>query len=251
MSIAKFANGDSKSLPGTPRSIAARNISFSPRIQFHDTWPSGEYDRRGEIATCNRLTPMLAQQIKEELNTFKMVSTTPITCTSLFLTFNRRWRYMSSPKSIHISSDRVCQRGVLGMGNLPATGVNIGQRGRNIACPSLEGYLVVSLTATATSPNLHPLFMTRNGLFAFSPELSRQRWLANSTAIHQPLALEGTIEGLGEEPNLVEDRRRAFDFRAAYITISIPVMVVSSIGRSLSVVLLENAEASCVEIGLR
>ena len=76
MSIAKFANEDTKSLPGTPRSIAARNISFSPRIQFHDTWPSGEYDRRGEIATCNRLTPMLAQQIKEELNTFKMVSTT-------------------------------------------------------------------------------------------------------------------------------------------------------------------------------
>lgn len=73
MSLAKFANGDSKSLPGTPRSIVSRNISFSPRIQFHDTWPSGEYDRRGEIATCNRLTPMLAQQIKEELNTFKMV----------------------------------------------------------------------------------------------------------------------------------------------------------------------------------
>lgn len=73
LSLAKFASGDSKSMPGTPRSIAARNISFSPRIQFHDTWPSGEYDRRGEIATCNRLTPMLAQQIKEELNTFKMV----------------------------------------------------------------------------------------------------------------------------------------------------------------------------------
>ncbi|CAK3979794.1 Hypothetical predicted protein [Lecanosticta acicola] len=49
-----------------------RNISFSPRIQFHDAWSSSEYDRRGEIATCNRLTPMLAQQIKEELNTFKM-----------------------------------------------------------------------------------------------------------------------------------------------------------------------------------
>ena len=73
MSIAKYASGDSKSLPGTPRSIIPRNISFSPRIQFHDTWPSGEYDRRGEIATCNRLTPMLAQQIKEELNSFKMV----------------------------------------------------------------------------------------------------------------------------------------------------------------------------------
>ena len=76
MSLANFASGESRSMPGTPRSIAAahRNISFSPRIQFHDTWPPGEYDRRGEIATCNRLTPMLAQQIKEELNTFKMVS---------------------------------------------------------------------------------------------------------------------------------------------------------------------------------
>ena len=73
MSIARFADSGSKSIPGTPRSLSSRNISFSPRIQFHDTWPSGEYDRRGEIATCNRLTPMLAQQIKEELNSFKMV----------------------------------------------------------------------------------------------------------------------------------------------------------------------------------
>lgn len=61
-----------KSMPNTPN--GSRNISFSPRIQFHDVWSSTEYDRRGEIATCNRLTPMLAQQIKEELNTFKMVS---------------------------------------------------------------------------------------------------------------------------------------------------------------------------------
>lgn len=51
-----------------------RNIVFSPRIQFHETWPSGEYDRRGEVATCNRLTPLLAQQIREEINNFKMVS---------------------------------------------------------------------------------------------------------------------------------------------------------------------------------
>ncbi|RMY93872.1 hypothetical protein D0862_09103 [Hortaea werneckii] len=60
-----------RSVPGTPNG-AARSISFSPRIQFHDVWSSQEYDRRGDIATCNRLTPMLAQQIKEELNTFKM-----------------------------------------------------------------------------------------------------------------------------------------------------------------------------------
>lgn len=65
---------DTKSAPGTPQGSAKRNATFSPRIIFYDTWPSGEYDRRGEIATCNRLTPMLAQQIKEELNNFKMVS---------------------------------------------------------------------------------------------------------------------------------------------------------------------------------
>jgi len=64
---------DTKSAPNTPQGTLKRNATFSPRIVFHDTWPSQEYDRRGEIATCNRLTPMLAQQIKEELNSFKMV----------------------------------------------------------------------------------------------------------------------------------------------------------------------------------
>ncbi|KAI1866999.1 hypothetical protein JX265_007575 [Neoarthrinium moseri] len=64
---------DSKSAPGTPQGgLGKRNATFSPRLIFHDTWPPQEYDRRGEIATCNRLTPMLAQQIKEELNSFKM-----------------------------------------------------------------------------------------------------------------------------------------------------------------------------------
>ncbi|KAG4030274.1 hypothetical protein MFRU_012g00200 [Monilinia fructicola] len=71
MSALKF-RGDSKSVPGTPSGATKRSATFSPRIQFHDTWPSQEYDRRGDTATCNRLTPVLAQQIKEELNTFKM-----------------------------------------------------------------------------------------------------------------------------------------------------------------------------------
>jgi hypothetical protein len=66
----KITNGSTRSLPVTP--AAGRNISFSPRIQFHDAWSPHDYDRRGDIATCNRLTPMLAQQIKEELNSFKM-----------------------------------------------------------------------------------------------------------------------------------------------------------------------------------
>ncbi|KAA8894194.1 hypothetical protein FN846DRAFT_786822 [Sphaerosporella brunnea] len=68
----KINAGNSHSAPSSPNAAAKYNVSFSPRITFHDTWPSGEYDRRGEIATCNRLTPLLAQQIKEELNTFKM-----------------------------------------------------------------------------------------------------------------------------------------------------------------------------------
>lgn len=72
-SITQFAGFASPGTPLSPQGCLSRNISFSPRIQFHDTWPSMEYDRRGDIATCNRLTPMLAQQIKEELNTFKMV----------------------------------------------------------------------------------------------------------------------------------------------------------------------------------
>lgn len=72
-SITRFASLEAKGVPLTPHTPSNRNISFSPRIQFHDTWPSTDYDRRGDIATCNRLTPMLAQQIKEELNTFKMV----------------------------------------------------------------------------------------------------------------------------------------------------------------------------------
>ncbi|KAJ9244707.1 hypothetical protein C8Q69DRAFT_228417 [Paecilomyces variotii] len=71
LSVGRFGGPDSKSAPITPQSVS-KNIVFSPRIQFHETWPSGEYDRRGDIATCNRLTPLLAQQIKEELNTFKM-----------------------------------------------------------------------------------------------------------------------------------------------------------------------------------
>lgn len=85
---------DSKSAPGTPQGGTKRNATFSPRLIFHDTWPSQEYDRRGEIATCNRLTPMLAQQIKEELNTFKMVRAPPcqalsgIGCGVIVLTYN-------------------------------------------------------------------------------------------------------------------------------------------------------------------
>lgn len=57
---------------GTGRNTPRRAIQFSPRLEVHETWHSAEYDRRGEPATCNRLTAQLAQMIKEELNAYKM-----------------------------------------------------------------------------------------------------------------------------------------------------------------------------------
>jgi hypothetical protein len=79
---ARFGNGSTRSLP--ERNGPLRNISWNPKVQFFDVYPSNEYDRRGDIATCNRLTPMLAQQIKEELNSFKMV----------FVPSRLLWRHM-------------------------------------------------------------------------------------------------------------------------------------------------------------
>ena len=95
---------DSLEAPFTPRATLVRNISFSPRLQFHETWTAIEYDRRGEIATCNRLTPMLAQQIKEELNTFKMVSRPPI-CITIMLTVCRKWKCTRTQRCTLISSE--------------------------------------------------------------------------------------------------------------------------------------------------
>lgn len=51
---------------------SGRRIAFAPNLSVHTTWPASVYDRRAEPATCNRLTPTLAQRIKEELNSFKM-----------------------------------------------------------------------------------------------------------------------------------------------------------------------------------
>ncbi|EIM21081.1 hypothetical protein WALSEDRAFT_60568 [Wallemia mellicola CBS 633.66] len=49
-----------------------RKCSFANSMGIQHTWPATIYDRRGEPATCNRLTPELAQMIKEEMNAFKM-----------------------------------------------------------------------------------------------------------------------------------------------------------------------------------
>lgn len=58
----------------THRSATApgKKLSFATNLSVYDTFPPTAYDRRSEPATWSRLTPALAQRIKEELNSYKM-----------------------------------------------------------------------------------------------------------------------------------------------------------------------------------
>lgn len=58
----------------THRSATAppKKISFATNLSIYDTFSAATYDRRSEPATWSRLTPALAQRIKEELNSYKM-----------------------------------------------------------------------------------------------------------------------------------------------------------------------------------
>ncbi|KAG6916917.1 hypothetical protein DXG01_004678 [Tephrocybe rancida] len=58
----------------THRSATAPNkrLVFDNNLSVYDTFPASVYDRRSEPATWSRLTPALAQRIKEELNSYKM-----------------------------------------------------------------------------------------------------------------------------------------------------------------------------------
>lgn len=58
----------------THRSATApsKRLAFATNLSVYDTFPSSVYDRRSEPATWSRLTPALAQRIKEELNSYKM-----------------------------------------------------------------------------------------------------------------------------------------------------------------------------------
>ncbi|ODQ79084.1 hypothetical protein BABINDRAFT_162154 [Babjeviella inositovora NRRL Y-12698] len=56
---------------GGARPKPKMNVKFSSRIILYETYHGDEYDRHPEIATCNQLTPKLAQLIKNELNAVK------------------------------------------------------------------------------------------------------------------------------------------------------------------------------------
>jgi len=49
-----------------------KRLAFASNLSVYDTFPAAVYDRRSEPATWSRLTPALAQRIKEELNSYKM-----------------------------------------------------------------------------------------------------------------------------------------------------------------------------------
>ncbi|KAI8384414.1 uncharacterized protein BYT42DRAFT_260085 [Radiomyces spectabilis] len=50
-----------------------RKLQFCPTIRVHETFSPSEYDRRCDSnATCQKLTPVLAMKIKQELNEYKL-----------------------------------------------------------------------------------------------------------------------------------------------------------------------------------
>ncbi|KAG8881654.1 hypothetical protein FRB97_009276 [Tulasnella sp. 331] len=50
----------------------SKKLTYAANLSVYHTFSPVAYDRRSEPATCNRLTPALAQRIKEELNSYKM-----------------------------------------------------------------------------------------------------------------------------------------------------------------------------------
>ncbi|CAO3698281.1 hypothetical protein G6F70_007791 [Rhizopus microsporus] len=50
-----------------------RRIQFCSTIQVHETFSASDYDRRCDAnATCQKLTPVIAMKIKQELNEYKL-----------------------------------------------------------------------------------------------------------------------------------------------------------------------------------
>ncbi|CAO3618644.1 unnamed protein product [Cunninghamella echinulata] len=50
-----------------------RRLQFCPTVQVHETFAASDYDRRCDNnSTCQKLTPMIAMKIKQELNEYKL-----------------------------------------------------------------------------------------------------------------------------------------------------------------------------------
>ncbi|KAJ7831444.1 hypothetical protein B0H13DRAFT_2240559 [Mycena leptocephala] len=66
-------NSSAPALTSFSTSLASpKQLAFASNLSVYDTFSASMYDRRSEPATWSRLTPALAQRIKEELNSYKM-----------------------------------------------------------------------------------------------------------------------------------------------------------------------------------
>lgn len=72
LSGAAPANSNLVSGSGSGGLKLGKKISFAATLSIYDTFSATTYDRRSEPSTATRLTPALAQRIKEELNSYKM-----------------------------------------------------------------------------------------------------------------------------------------------------------------------------------
>ncbi|KAJ7743776.1 hypothetical protein B0H16DRAFT_997306 [Mycena metata] len=72
--LTSFASPAAQSpIPRAATAPAAKKVlAFASNLSVYDTFSASMYDRRSEPATWSRLTPALAQRIKEELNSYKM-----------------------------------------------------------------------------------------------------------------------------------------------------------------------------------
>jgi len=67
-----MANPHPLTLTHRSATAPAKRLVFANNLSVYDTFSASVYDRRSEPATWSRLTPALAQRIKEELNSYKM-----------------------------------------------------------------------------------------------------------------------------------------------------------------------------------
>jgi len=73
--LSTSASGTSSNPPTLQHRSATtpvKRLTFATNLSVYDTFSASVYDRRSEPATWSRLTPALAQRIKEELNSYKM-----------------------------------------------------------------------------------------------------------------------------------------------------------------------------------
>ncbi|KAL0068040.1 hypothetical protein AAF712_004943 [Marasmius tenuissimus] len=66
------SNANPPTLTHRSATAPSKRLAFANNLSVYDTFSASVYDRRSEPATWSRLTPALAQRIKEELNSFKM-----------------------------------------------------------------------------------------------------------------------------------------------------------------------------------